>query len=348
MLYYTYRDNGTVKATYSGRFSFIALADYDEFSVFKSLQNGDDLRALWANPLSDEHRKAASILAHEYTHKHIFSLSDTGHILNGWRMWARIRFLIGHSTEELEAYYTARTIYLKETYAYHETIADRVDQALSSNPESAEAELRRMAHEEFKGTIQLAEHTIRQKWEQLHIAPDEVSECIFHPLGKWLQANFALMLSYTNDDKETVDSGFADQGVTNDVGTIRKHERRTSIALKKLLNQCITLPIRRHESFEKYFEWFWIGQRTQVKTLKQIYGISFEEFLTQNLMPTTPYIINWAGVPHKIGRHLITLTEDALQLDRPEFDQKWASFIEEHKGNRRFERFFTFFHLHGN
>lgn len=348
MLYYTCKQNGEVKATYSGRFSFAALKSEAQFGALKSLQKGDDLKQIWQPHKSKDFEEVARILAHEYTHKHIYSRSETGHILNGWRLWARICFLTTGSTHPLKDYYVARTVYLQETYDYHEEIAKRLDKVISQNSDSVEDELKKTIESDFLHVIQSSEYRIRQKWQQLGVTPNEIGQRIYQPVGKWLQANFALFLSYTNEQKEHIDAGFADQGISNDVGTIRKNEKKRDIFLKGILNTYVTLPIQRRESFEKYFDWFWIGQRTQLQTLQQHYGLNFEQFIIHNLVPTVPFIAAWAGVNKELHAALFELTEDALQLPKDLFFKRWSHFIEEHKDDRHFERYFAFFHLHGN
>lgn len=348
MLYYNYRSHGETKATYSGRFSFILLKDEDEYLALKSLQNGNDLQNLWRPRKSEKLEKVAPILAHEYTHKHIFSGSATGHILNGWRLWARIRFLRNGCPKELIKYYRARTIYVMETYAYQEAIAARMDESISKETQSVQDTLERIIKTEFNKEIESTESYIRRKWTELNIAPNRIHESLYHPLGKWLQANFALMISYPDVEGKIVDAGFADKGIANDVGTIRGDERYRSILLKKIFLNWFTLPIRRRESFQKYFDWFWEGQRAQFEMLQQVYGMQFEDFHMQYLLPAAQFIANWAGVPQILKTQLMTLTEDAFLLDRNRFMDKWEDFLEAHQSNSRFERYFTFFHLHGN
>lgn len=333
-----------IEATYSGRFTFIHFPSENEYEAAKALQQANDLQSLWTaegkeNPLN-------RILAHEYTHKHIFAHSRCGLILNGWRFFARARFLAMGDTAEVIKYYKARTIFYTDTYQYHEEIAEHLDTFLKSGEVVSQSEFTTLIPDSLFQKINSTDDSILFLWKELGINPKFHS--FYEKVGKWLHGNFALMLSYRNNLGEFVDTGFADQGITNDVGVYREDNTIREKWGKTLLLQSIVMPLYRLESFEKYFLWFWVSQRTQFQTLQETKGISLDNYLAEYGLPVCEFILTWAGTPSELHVSIYELVEDALVLDTVKFQDKWGQFITEHKDNSRFERFFTFFYLHGN
>lgn len=347
MLFYTFRnDANTVEATYSGRFAFVHFPHHDELQKIHSLRAGNDLQGLWSHTTSSD--RLTCIVAHEYTHKHIFAQSPTGMLLNGWRFWARARFLVEGSTHELEKYYRARAIYFHTTYSYHEKIAEELDQEMNSSSQSISSALKKIIQARYADTIHESENHITQKWEDLKVAPSKIPSRIYTRLGKSFQNSFSLMHSYKNDDGHHLDGGISDSGIANDVGTIRSDDNWTTKSQKFLLSHLIVLPLNRCESFEKYFDWYWLGQRAQYQTLQQETGISFEEFSTNYIHPLISFIFEWSGVPFSLHAQLIELVEDTFLLEKNPFLDRWDTFLQANQDNPRFVRFFCFFYLHGN
>lgn len=349
MLYYTSRRiTGETDATYSGRFAFIHFSKYEDYLAVDHLRKENDFKNLWGTDKNDQTRKAKGILAHEYTHKHIYALSETGLILNGYRFLVRARFLLFKQAGPLKKYYRMRTIYLMETRPYHERFAQAIDQELNDGHSSIELAFNHTVNSQYNTTIKNQEQVILDAWKQIDGHLSKLTRKFCLRFGRWLQENFAVMLSYRDVEGKVVNGGFADQGVSNDVGTVRPGDSWSTRIQKFLLLHLITLPLNRQESFDTYFEWYWIGQRTQFEILREKYGMEYDQFRDETLGRNALFIMEWAGVPEPRQSTLIQITEDTLLLNRSDFTTKWDATLSQWSHNPYIIRYFCFFHLHGN
>lgn len=297
MLYYTSRHpSGEIEATYSGRFAFIHFKTRSELDAVHALRKENDMKGLWALGHDETANTAARILAHEYTHKHIFALSNSGLKLNSIRFWVRIRFLTSGSHQCVKNYYRMRTIYFMETRRYHEKLASAIDQELASHKEGVEDAFKKATQQHFKDTIGEAETLIRSKWNAQHLSPSGIWSSLHRAYGKWLQENFAVKLSCREENGEWFHGSFADKGITNDAYNVRPSENRASKIIKRIMLHTLVLPITRFENFDRLFDWYWVGQRTQFRTLQKNYKINQSTFWNEFLLPNAMFIIKWAGV----------------------------------------------------
>ena len=349
MLYYTSTDEtGNTDATYSGRFAFIHFPDYEDFLTVDRLRNENDFKQLWGSQDDPQIKKAKEILAHEYTHKRIFALSETGLMLNGYRFLVRAKYLLTGRMNSVKKYYRMRTIYLMETRPYHEHLAHAIDEELGSGISSIDLAFRKTVDSQYASTIQTQEDTIQKSWQDIGGQLPPYLRKICTRLGRWFQENFAVMHSFRNLSGEIEHGGFADQGISNDLGTARPGDTYTSRLKKFLLQHLVALPLFRKESFDSYFEWYWLGQRTQFETLQQQYQVTYDQFRDETMGRNALFIMEWAGVPGPMQSTLIQITEDTLILNRADFMERWRTTLNQWKHNPYVTRYFCFFYLHGN
>lgn len=349
MLYYTSRNPaGQIDATYSGRFAFIHFRRKEDYEAVIALRNDNDMKGLWSIGHGEAACNAVRILAHEYTHKHIFALSDTGLVLNSIRFWVRLRFLAFGSQQCVEKYYRMRTFYFMETKPYHESLASAIDEELESGEMEIEKAFRQSVKRHRETTIGAAESVIRDKWRSRGLLPTGIWAGFHRVYGKWLQENFAVKLSCRDDQGNWFHGSFADRGITNDIYDIRPSEKGFARIRKRILLNALVLPITRMENFGKLFDWYWIGQRTQFEALREHYGIDYPRFWSEILRPSILFILQWVGIHPRLHVTLIELYEDTLLLEREPFMNRWRSQLEQWRNDPDVRRYFSFFYQHGN
>jgi hypothetical protein len=348
MLYYTSRNRtGEIDATYSGRFAFIHFRQPQEFEAVNALRRENDLKGLWAIG-QDSDLNAARILAHEYTHKHIFSLSESGLVLNGLRFWVRVHFLLTGSLRRVEDYYRMRTVYFMETKPYHETLAQAIDGELAQGKGSIEEAFQNATRQHYQSSIAAAEKVIREKWDAMRLSPSGIWRAFCRWFGKWLQENFAVKLSCRDEQGGWIHGSFADQGITNDIYDPRPTETFFARIKKQILVHTLVRPLARLDRFNRQFDWYWIGQRTQYRVLQAQYNVDHDRFWKDFLCPNALFILQWAGVPAHLHSSLIELYEDTLLLDQAAFQSRWGGRIDSWKDDDDVKRYFSFFYQHGN
>lgn len=348
MLYYTSKNQvGEIDATYSGRFAFIHFRQPQEFAAVNALRNENDLKGLWAIG-HDSDLSAARILAHEYTHKHIFALSESGLVLNGLRFWVRVHFLLTGSLRRIEDYYRMRTVYFMETRPYHETFAQAIDGELAKGSGSIEEAFQSAARQHYHSSILAAERVIREKWDAMRLSPSGPWRLFCRWFGRWLQENFAIKLSCRDERGGWTHASFADQGITNDIYDLRPSEPFFARLKKQIMLRTLVRPLARMDHFDRQFSWYWAGQRAQYRTLQEQYGIDYDQFWKEVLCPNAVFILQWAGVPVHLHGSLLELSEDTLFLSHEDFQSKWGAHRVDLWENDDVKRYFSFFYQHGN
>jgi len=341
MLVFTYKETaGNVIATYSGRFAFLHFPSsriFEHLSYTLSvdqLMNHAEISGLSTLNL-------AGVILHERAHKQIFSSSRCGLILNGWRFFARAHFLLTGNKSGLIKYYRARTAYFHSSYSCHENIVAALDKKESASPVTPKSLKNR-----FQSDINSAENSTLFHWKKLGVTPKKPR--FFLKFGQWLQGSFAIMCSYRDKEGQFIYTGLAEEGITNDLGTIRSDNSFIQTMMKKLIHFLIVMPLFKFENFWTDFLWFWHSQRTQYQTLKEISHITYDDYLDLFVFPVCEFVLTWAGTPKQHHGQILELTEDTLVMSWADFSTKWLQYLEQNAEYTRFRRFFTFFYLHGN
>lgn len=348
MLFYTSKNNeGNVHAIYSGRFAFIFMKQ-EEYKTITGLCNGNDMVELWSHECSPDFNAATAVLAHEYTHKNIYTLSESGLILNGYRYWVRTRFLFFNDYRCVKKYYRMRTVHLMETRSYHEELAHHIDTALKSSPRSIKTVFEQTLNEHYLNRIQTAEDRIAATWKSIGLHFNGPWEKHYCKLGKWFHENFGVRVSYLDSDQQCILTAFADQGVSNDLENIRPEEPVGSRIKKVALSILFLYPLHYRETYRKRLEWYWIGQRTQFTTLKELYGMDYPTFFREIMQPSILFVMEWAGIPLHTRSQLFDFAEDTLQMNRAKFMRRWKPVLKQWRLDPSINRYLIFFHLHGN
>lgn len=348
MLYYTSRNAaGKIHATYSGRFAFISMQQRDLKTV-SDLCRGNDMATLWSNQGGPDSDEVTDVLAHEYTHKNIYTLSESGLILNGYRYWVRTRFLFFNDSGCLRKYYRMRTVHLLETLRYHEELCHQIDTELMSSQQGIKTVFEETVKGHYADRIQAAEERIATRWTSMGLRFHAPWKTHYRALGKWFHENFCVRLSYLTSDRQRIYDVVADQGVSNDLENIRPEETAISKIKKRACSILFRYPLHYVETFRKRFEWYWIGQRTQFATLKDHYGMDYPTFLRDIMFPTILFVMEWADIPLHARGQLLEFAEDTLLMERAAFMQRWKPELKQWRSDAGFNHYLTFFHLHGN
>ncbi len=349
MLYYTSKNNeGKVDATYSGRFAFICSLTQNDHKTITDLCKGNDMATLWSNQGGSDINKATRVLAHEYTHKKIYTLTGSGLILTGYRYWVRILFLLFKNYTCVKGYYRMRTVHLMETKPYHEDLAHQIDSELKSSQQSIEIIFEKSITGHYKQRIQNAEDRIIDTWKKMGLYIFKPWKILFGKLGLWFHENFAVRFTYWDSDKHFVHNVLADQGVSNDLENLRPEETTGNRIKKALMFNLILRPIYSRVNFQTRFEWYWIGQRTQFETLKELYGMDYSTFLNEIMHPSILFVMEWAGIPMHARSQLVEFAEDTLLMDRASFIRRWTPVLNQWNSDPHINLYLEFFHLHGN
>lgn len=349
MLFYTSKNgNGKIRATYSGRFAFICSLTRGEHKELLNLCNGNDMATLWSRQGGSDFDPVADVLAHEYTHKKIYTLSKTGLILNGYRYWVRTRFLIFNDYKCVKKYYRMRTVLLMETRAYHEDLAHQIDFELSSSKQDIKAIFEKAVKGYYVDRIQHAENRIRTKWKSMGLSFRKPARWHYGKLGKWLHENFAVRITYPGQGNHFTHSVVADKGVSNDLENNRPDDTKGSRIKKFLLRNLIMWPLHYMVNFKARLEWYWTGQRSQYATLKELYAMDYSTFLKEIMQPNILFVMEWAGIPSHNRHRVIEFAEDTLLMDREAFIRRWKPELSKWSSDPHINLYLEFFHLHGN
>lgn len=345
MLLYTSKNTrGEVEATYSGRFTFIHFKSLKEYEEAESLQRADNLRALW-----EQHHNTGprvQILSHEYSHRHIFALSETGRILNGLRLVAFYRFMVLGHTKCIEEYYRMRTVYMMETMSYHEELATALDEIMAGGDLSIEASFSSLIQKRFQKDIDNAEKRITENWQELGLLPSGMLRRLCLVLGKPLNRHFAVQATLLNRRNCAVPVPFSDQGVINDMHMPRPDNTFLEKEFKRMVQPVILKYC--WKTFDTKFRWYWIGQRAQFRHLRDCYQVDYQDFWKTSFLPTVYFIMEWAGIPVELQHIPIEMYEDTLTMDEDAFYSRWMPTLNLMRDFHAFEQYFDFFMLHGN
>jgi len=121
MLSFTYQEAGRIRATYNGRFAFMACDSQRELERLIK-QNAHQKHPHWERTNTANQKPVDTYLQHEFRHQQLFQHSPSGLTLSGWRYALRPRFLRNNETVELVPYYRARTLYFHYMSPLHETL----------------------------------------------------------------------------------------------------------------------------------------------------------------------------------------------------------------------------------
>ena len=350
MLNYTSKNHfGVIEATYNGQFAFIQLRSRATYFKLR-YQKSDDWDTLWNDDKKDpDSADTLRILAHEYTHKHVFFLSETGQILNGIRLFTATRFLHRGAKKYIEDYYRMRTVHLMNTMAYHEALVSRVDTEIRSRNSNIKKTIRDLVSNEFQQRISSAETQIRKQWKSKGLLPSVIHRALYHQLGKSLQNNFLVQYSGPLDFRTLshANSTISEKKFRNE---LKQPFSKTgwSGAVKKLIIGCSEKSLKITEDFETCFAWYWIGQRAQHRTLQEQFSMEYQSYWEQTLLPGIFFVMEWAGVPVELQGMLLEIYEDTLLLDKTAFMKRWESTLNQWKDNHHIQLYFGFFLQHGN
>lgn len=350
MLNYTSQtDSGIVLATYGGSTAYISLPNSEE-SYYLNVRLSENWSSMWsydrnlgmadcALPISDTTIRA---LAHEYTHKYVYALSPTGLILNGIRSTTAHRFLYLSSKKSVRKYYQMRTIHLMETHAYHEAVAHRIDEILARKETDIEAALKEVTNEFMANHILPAEKRIRQQWKKLGIRINPVTEKAAYYWGKRLHQHFTIRQSV-----HTGSSEFAPiHSTTSENRLLTDHAKMPWHAVPaKNIYRLFTKIAGARASTQRLFEWYWIGQRTQYETLKNLYKMDHDTFRDKILTPNLFFVMEWAGIGVEQHEFIFQLYEDTLTMNQTDFLNLW---VPQQEACRNLKSFYEFFYRHGN
>jgi hypothetical protein len=235
-----------------------------------------------------------------------------------------------------------------ETRSYHEKLASAIDAEIDSSNASIEKVFKKAVKHHYQDTIHLGEERIRDKWKAMGFLPGIVKEKLCYFFGRWLQENFAIKLSYRDKCGKWVHGSFADQGITNDIHTIRSKENWFARVEKTVLSNFFVRPLVWLENFDNRFEWYWIGQRAQFQVLQEKYDMDYQYFWENILCPNAFFIMEWAGIPMRYRHTLMEFSEDTLLLDRDAFMSKWEHQLDQWKRDHDVLNYINFFYQHGN
>jgi len=351
MLYYAFEKYGIVRAIYNGRLAFLHCESRRELDALASLRGENDFRLLWKPPVKSENKASgmlAEILAHEYVHKHIFSRSSVGLMLNGWRFWARAKYLFGGSEDAVTNYYRARTVYFQHTRDDHEDIVAQVEGVGKSAAHNRIDRFEQLVDEQYADRIASVDETVLSQWAEMSILPSWHLRKLYIATGKRLQKDFAVVVSYRDEKKKWHETWLADAGLLNDVKEHRKGETQLARSLKKLLNRIRLEPLSEKQTFDTDLRWFLLGQRAQCEVLQSHYGLKFEDIKKRILATMLPFIMEWSGLPLSQQSLIYTMGEDVYGLSPDKFRENWDAKIKEWREDIQFRKFINFFYLHGN
>lgn len=349
MLNYTSKTEcGIVIATYGGSAAYISTSGDEGYNLDVRLP--DNWNSLWGCdrnlgatdfylPIS---QRTIQALAHEYTHKHVFALSQTGLVLNGMRRILSQRFLASSNDQSVRDYYRMRTIHLMETISYHETVAHRIDDIIQASEPDIDAALKQVTDEFMGEYILPAEIRIREKWKENGILPGTLAEKIFFIMGKRLHKHFSIQHSTSSGDSEYAP-------IISNTSEVKFYSGDAKMpwyaAPFKKVHSSFNKLAKKKEHVHKLFEWYWIGQRTQFEVLRDMYGFDMDTFKSRILIPNLFFVLEWADIPAEQHEPLFRMYEDTLTMDQDQFLEHW---VPQHESYPNLKRFFEFFFRHGN
>ncbi len=354
MLFYrSSNPEGQVEAVYNGQTAFLYFPKTKEFNDLVEFQNNHYVDELWALGQKPCSNRAIRISAHEYSHKLVYALSRYGLILSGFNQTARFIFLRAKSKKLIEAYYSMRTIYFMESYAYQESFAHTIQSELSLKKQSPEEVFENAYQKTYKRIISECEKCIKSKWVVHDILPALVARPLLILLGYRAHRYFDNEFTYLDEQGNLKHELFTSRCTKLDNEEIRWQSLRGE--LNKWMDHVIdtiasikSIFSSHRDYFDLNFEWYWIGQRCQFQTLQKLYGMERQQFLDDIFFPNAQFIMQWAGIPIQEQASLLEFSEDTLLMDKASFMNKWNSALSHWKNISEFNRYFAFFIKSGN
>jgi len=350
MLFFTYRQGERIRAVYNGRFAFLHCYDPAERDSILALRGENDFEKLWAYRQAGTTANAASVIVHEYMHKQIYGLSPVGWELTGWRLFARLRFVLLGDRPAITAYYRARAIYYFHTLDYHETLSTWLSENDATEAVDRFQQFEEKVKREMKGTITEADQAVKRAWKAAKVQPFFLFQPLYFRMGRWMQSSFSIgITARAETDAPTATLTWtADGGIPNDIDQVRTNETRRIGLIKRLISKGIVNHLNRWQTFAQVFEWCWVGQRAQFACYQELTGVSREDYLRDYLHPMLGFVMEWAALPAEHHGITLEIFEDLLTLEKSAFDDKWRVDFTRLEAISAFRTVFGFFFLHGN
>lgn len=171
---------------------------------------------------------------------------------------------------------------------------------------------------------------------------------MYRQSGKVYNRNFAILFSFVDENGELKLHQFADSGIVNDCVEISRLDSLPKKMIKRCLHRVFVDSLVKYQTFELYWEWFYVGQKTQYNTLNSVYGITADEFIQQYVHPIVLFVLDWTNIDQEDRSNVIEIVEDVILMDEVEMNKKWSHTLHALGQKHNFKQFLNFFYYHGN
>ncbi len=323
MLYFTFGNPGqSITAIYNGRTAFVPGAGEDEVRRFLQNETID----------SDLYRK----LYHELCHQNLFLITESGHLLSGFRFIARLFWKAKHNVKYVNLYYRARTIFYVNMREVHERIVEEIENSENKNRIELSPNLSTIIKENDSKII--------KQWQDDGVNLSIIMHITLKKLGELMSRNFSIVCGRVVDG-EWKESWVSNGGIVND-----RETKRPGQGIGVTMLKWLAAPFQIENWFKNTIDqkiesdWRWLQikftEEYKATVCKGIWDkASFDDYMFCSLR----FAAKWSEFrSYKYFFEIVASINSAVYQDKnQEINQNWLN-------EPTFHKFINFFYLHGN